>query len=183
MQIYNLTNHDVVITSAVGKYGLPPHIRRFDFPIPKAMLSDVGFVDKVELFVPLGSCQGFDWNDIVIVTPEMFASFTFECEVWIASGHDGRQYTRLCRVHVVDDPALTKEELSFDEANTIIAKALSDTTSAHNLSSDAVTMLKHKLRDGSDGKLLQHTIQLAENPDQLRKLIVEGLRELGIALH
>lgn len=183
MQIYNLTGHDAVIVSAAGKYGLPPHIRRFDYPIPKATLTDVGFVDKVELYIPLGECTGYDWNDIVIVTPEVFSAFKFECEIWIASGFDGRQYTRLCRVQEPIDPTSIKEELTFDEANAIIAKALSDATDSHNLTSDSVTSLKHKLREGSDGKLLQYTIKLAENPDQLRKLIVEGLRELGIALH
>lgn len=183
MNIYNLTEKTVIISTGKEKYSVPPSVARFDLPHPRAMMTNVGFVDPVELFTALGEVQSFHWNDIVVVTPEQFAVFKFSCEVWIASGFNGKAYTRMCRVQPPVDPSTIKVPMDFDKANEIIYSAIEAAGKAHNLNDGQINHIRRRLAENSDGRLVSKTVELGENPKKLKAIINSALNEIGIIFH
>lgn len=183
MNIYNLTEKPSVVRTTRELYSIPPSPVRFDLPHPKSMFTDIGFVDSVDIFVSVGEVPSFHWNDVVIVTPEQFAAFKFSCEVWIASGFDGTQYTRICRVQPPVDPSTVKPPMEYDEANKIINEAIQAAARAHKLDEQRVMKIQMKLSQGYERKLVSRTIQLAENPKELKQIINSALGEMGFIFH
>lgn len=183
MNVYNLTENNAVITTKNQQYSVPPSNIRYDIPHPKSFMTNIGFVDDVLLFVPLGELPNFNWNDVVIVTPEQFAMFKIPCEVWIASGFDGKQYTRMCRVQPPVDPSTIKPPMDYDEASNIVHNAISAAANSHKLNQPAVAFIQQKLNEGSNGKLVTHTINLANDPKKLKEIINSALGEMGYIFH
>tara|TARA_Y100001956_G_scaffold62595_2_gene62696 strand:- start:4113 stop:4664 length:552 start_codon:yes stop_codon:yes gene_type:complete len=183
MKIYNLTSFSAVIDTDSEIYALPPHQFRFELPHPKPHKIDIGYTNPIRLFGHMGECPSFLWNDIVIVTPEQFASFKFPCEVWIASGLNNQRYHNMCRVQLPVDPATIKKELDFDEANAIVVGVLNDTINSYNLTEQELKHVRNKIRGDFDNKLVRRTLELANDTTKLKQLIRTALNDLGYNIH
>lgn len=183
MKIYNLTSFSATISTDTETYALPPHPARFELPHLTPRKFDIGYTNPINLFGLMGECPSFMWNDIVIVTPEQFASIKFTCEVWIASGLKDQRYYNMCRVQLPVDPDTIKKELDFDEANKILIGALNDTVKSYSLSEEELAHVRNKIRGNGEHKLVSRTLELASDAAKLKQLIRTALKDLGYCIH